>query len=127
MNEIIVGSNFMYELSCLFSLGVTDTRIASFMLLPLLLDLLEIVSYDSFYILASTSSSRFSYFLFFFFLFSCVLRDSKPRFVDPSVRLSVRQSVRPSVHMLVRPSHFTFSAFMGYLAVMLLPKCSTDL
>ena len=31
--------------------------------------------------------------------------------------------VRPSV----RPSHFTFSALMGFLALLLLPKCSTDL
>ena len=36
-----------------------------------------------------------------------------------SVRLSVRRSVRRS--------HFTFSAFMGFLAILLLPKCSTDL
>ena len=37
-----------------------------------------------------------------------------------SVRLLVRLSVRPSVH-------FTFSALMGVLALLLLPKCSTDL
>ena len=37
--------------------------------------------------------------------------------------LSVRRSVGPSVG----PSHFTFSASMGFLAFLLLPKCSTDL
>ena len=36
-------------------------------------------------------------------------------------------SVRPSVRRSVRPSHFTFSAFMGFLAIPLLPKCSTVL
>ena len=55
--------------------------------------------------------------------FSPVLRDSTPRFVRPSVRRSVRRSVGPSVG----PSHFTFSALMGFLALLLLPKCSTDL
>ena len=44
-----------------------------------------------------------------------MLRDSTPRFVGPSVRRSVG------------PSHFTFSAFMGFLAIPLLPKYSTDL
>ena len=33
----------------------------------------------------------------------------------------------PSVRRSVRPSHFTFSALMGFLALLLLPKCSTDL
>merc|ERR1712148_158008 len=41
--------------------------------------------------------------------------------------LSVRRSVGPSVRRSVGPSHFTFSAFMGFLAIPLLPKCSTDL
>ena len=36
-------------------------------------------------------------------------------------------SVRPSIHLLVHPSHFTFSAFMGILGMPLLPKCSPDL
>ena len=49
------------------------------------------------------------------FFFSRVLRDFTPRFVGPSVGPSVR------------PSHFTFSALMGVLALLLLPKCSTDL
>ena len=31
------------------------------------------------------------------------------------------------VHPSVRPSHFTFLAFIGILAIPLLPKCSTDL
>ena len=52
---------------------------------------------------------------FFFLFFSRVLRDSTPRFVGPSVS--------PSVH----PSHFTFSAFFSFLALLLLPKCSGDL
>ena len=52
-------------------------------------------------------------------LFSRVLRDSTPRFVSPSVGSSVRRSVGPS--------HFTFSALMGVLALLLLPKCSIDL
>ena len=56
-------------------------------------------------------------------LFSRVLRDATPRFVGLSVGPSVRPLVRPSV----RPSHFTFSALMGVLALLLLPKCSTDL
>ena len=41
--------------------------------------------------------------------------------------LSVRRSFRRSVGLSVRPSHFTFSALMGVLALLLLPKCSTDL
>ena len=44
-----------------------------------------------------------------------------------SVRPSVRRSVRPLVRPSVGPSHFTFSASMGFLAIPLLPKCSTDL
>ena len=46
---------------------------------------------------------------------SRVLRDSTPSFVGLSVRPSVR------------PSNFTFSALMGFLALLLLPKCSADL
>ena len=52
-----------------------------------------------------------------------MLRDSTPRFVGPSVRPSIGPSIRPSIC----PSHFTFLAFMGFLAIPLLPKCSTDL
>ena len=48
-----------------------------------------------------------------------MLRDSKTCFVGPSVP--------PSVHPSVRLSHFTFSALMGVLALLLLPICSTDL
>ena len=44
-----------------------------------------------------------------------------------SVRRSVGPSVRLSVGPSVGPSHFTFSALMGVLALLLLPKCSTDL
>ena len=44
-----------------------------------------------------------------------------------SVRPSVRRSVGPSVHPFVGPSHFTYSALMGVLALLLLPKSSTDL
>ena len=44
-------------------------------------------------------------------VFCRVLRDSTPRFVGPSVG----------------PSHFTFLALLGVLALLLLPKCSTDL
>ena len=47
-------------------------------------------------------------------VFSRVLRDSTPRFVGTLVCLSVGSSV------------FTFSASMGFLALQLLPKCSTD-
>ena len=60
-------------------------------------------------------------------VFSRVLRNSTPRFVG----LSVGPSVCPFVHLSVRrsvgPSHFTFLALMGFLALLLLPKCSTDL
>ena len=52
-------------------------------------------------------------------IFSRVLCDSTPHFVGLSIFLSVRRSVGPS--------HFTFSALMGVLALLLLPKCSTDL
>ena len=45
--------------------------------------------------------------IFFFLFFSCVLRDSTPRFVGPSVRSSVC------------PSHVTFLSFCG-----LWPHCS---
>ena len=45
------------------------------------------------------------------FFLSRVLRDSTPRFVGQSVR----------------PSHITFSAYMGSLAMLLQPKCSIDL
>ena len=49
------------------------------------------------------------------------LQIPKPaKFVGPSVR----RSVGPSS---IRPSHFTFLALMGVLALLLLPKCSTDL
>ena len=41
--------------------------------------------------------------------------------------LSVLLSVGPSVHPWVRASHLTFLASMGFLALLLLPKCSTDL
>ena len=37
--------------------------------------------------------------------------------------LLVRRSVRRSI----RQSHFTFSAFLSFLALLLLPKCSADL
>ena len=64
-----------------------------------------------------------------------MLRDSTPRFVSPSVGplvglsvgLSIGPFVGPSVGPLVRLSHFTFSALMGVLALLLLPKCSTAL
>ena len=46
-----------------------------------------------------------------------MLHDSTPRFVGPSVGPSIGPSVR----------HTTFSAFMGFLAIPLLPKYSTDL
>ena len=49
------------------------------------------------------------------------------RSVCRSVGRSVRRSVRPSVHLSVRLSHFTFSALMEVLALLLLPKCSADL
>ena len=42
-------------------------------------------------------------------------------------RISIRGHVRRSVGPSVGPSHFTFSAFMGILAIPLLPKCATDL
>ena len=45
-------------------------------------------------------------------LFSCVLRDSTPRFVG----LSVGPLVRLSVRLSIRLSHFTFSAFLGFWA-----------
>ena len=68
------------------------------------------------------SLSFFTTFFPILLFFSRVLRDSTPRFVGPSVRRSVRPSVRRSVH----PSHFTFLALMGFLALLLLPKCFTD-
>ena len=46
--------------------------------------------------------------------------------VRRSIHPSVHPSVRPSVHWSVGPAHFTFLAFMGFLAIPLLPKCSTD-
>ena len=45
-----------------------------------------------------------------------MLRDFTPRFVGPSIG--------PSVHLSV--CHTTFSALMGFLALLLLPKCSAD-
>merc|ERR1712074_290452 len=54
-------------------------------------------------------------FFFLFFLVACY------------ATLHPAMSVRPSVRRSVGPSHFTFSAFMGFLAIPLLPKCSTDL
>ena len=47
--------------------------------------------------------------------------------VRSSVHLSVRPSIHPSIHPSVRPSHFIFSKSMGFLAIPLLPKCSTDI
>ena len=41
--------------------------------------------------------------------------------------LSVRPSVGPSVRRSVRPSHFTFFGFLGFLAWLLLPKWSGNL
>ena len=58
---------------------------------------------------------------------SRMARDSTPRFVGPSIRPSVHSSVRLPVHPYVRPSHFTFLALMGVLALLLLLKCSIDL
>ena len=47
-------------------------------------------------------------------VFSRVLLDSRPRFVG--------LSIHPSIHPLVCQSHFTVSAFMGFLGMPLLPK-----
>ena len=55
-----------------------------------------------------------------FFLVACYATLHPALSVRPSVR---RSAVGPSVG----PSHFTFSAFMGFLAIPLLPKYSTDL
>ena len=41
--------------------------------------------------------------------------------------LLVGPSVCPSSGLSVRPSHFTFLTLMGVLALLLLPKCFTDL
>jgi len=62
-----------------------------------------------------------------FFLVACYATLQPALSVRPSVRRSVGPSVGPSVRRSVRPSHFTFSALMGVLALLLLPKCSTDL
>ena len=40
---------------------------------------------------------------------------------------SVRQSIHLSVCLSIHPSYFTFLPLMGVLAILLLPKCSTNL
>ena len=52
-----------------------------------------------------------------FFLFSRVLCDSTPRFFGLSVGWSVGRSVGPL---------FTFSAFLNFLSIRLLPGCPSD-
>ena len=52
--------------------------------------------------------------------FSRVLRDSTPCYVSPSIRPSIHPSIHPLVH------HFTFSAFMGFLGMPLLPRGSPN-
>ena len=40
--------------------------------------------------------------------------------------LAVCRSICRSVHWSIHPSYLIFLAFMGFLAMLLLPKCSTD-
>ena len=53
-----------------------------------------------------------------------MLRESTPRFVGPSVGLSVCPSVGPSVGPSIT---LYFFGVNGVFALLLLPKCSTDL